>query len=53
MNEEFYTVEQVAEKLNCHPRTVRELIKGNELKAAKKLRKWYVLHSDLLEYIKK
>ena len=52
MAEDFYTVEQVAEKLNCHPRTVRDLIKNDEIKASKKLRKWYVLHSDLLEYIK-
>ncbi len=51
MNEEIYTVEQVANKLNCHPRTVRELIKKKELKASKKIRKWYVLHSDLLGYI--
>jgi excisionase family DNA binding protein len=52
MAEQFYTIEQVAERLNCNPRTARDLIKENKLKGYKKLRKWYVLHSDLLEYIK-
>lgn len=52
MNENIYTVEQVAEKLNTHIQTVRSLLNKGEIKGYKKLRKWYILHSDLLKYIK-
>lgn len=50
---EFYTVEEAAELLNSSPRTVRELIKTKQLKAYFKLRKYYILHTDLINYIKR
>ena len=50
---EFYTTEEVAELLNSNVQTVRNLIKTKQLKAYFKLRKYYVLHSDLVNYIKR
>lgn len=48
----FYTVEEVAKKLNSNEQSVRRLINSNQLKATKKLRKWYVFHTDLVDFIK-
>ena len=50
---EFYTTEEVAQLLNSNVQTVRNLIKTKQLKAYFKLRKYYVLHSDLINYIKR
>ena len=50
---EIYTVQEAAEVLNSNPRTVRELIKNGDLKAYFKLRKYYILHNDLINYIKR
>ena len=50
---EFYTVDEAAELLNSSSRTVRVLIKTGQLKAYYKLRKYYILHSDLINYIKR
>jgi excisionase family DNA binding protein len=52
MNEKFYTVEAAAELLNSNEQTIRKLINEGNLKASKKLRKWYILHSDILEFLK-
>lgn len=51
MDKDFYTVVEVADKLNCGERTVRELISKGELQAIKKLRKWYILHDALMAYL--
>ncbi len=51
MNDVIYTVEEVAQKLNANVQTIRGLLNKGEMKGYKKLRKWYVLHSDLLTYI--
>lgn len=53
MKEEVYTVESAAVLLNSNIQTVRRLIKEGELKAVKKLNKYFILHSDILEYLKK
>ena len=50
---EFYTTEQAAEKLNTSIPTIRQLIKDGKLKAFFKLRKYYILHSDLVDYLKR
>ncbi len=50
-NELFYTAERAAELLGLSERVVTEKLKGGIIKGYKKS-KWYVLHSDILEYIK-
>jgi excisionase family DNA binding protein len=49
----IYTTEQAAEILNSTAVTVRQLIKDGKLKAFFKLRKYYILHSDLVDYLKR
>jgi excisionase family DNA binding protein len=51
MIEKIYTVESTAELLNSNAQTIRKLIRDKELKATKKLNKWFILHSDILEYL--
>jgi len=48
----IYTAEKVAEILNAHIRTIRKKLKAGSLKGYKKMGKWYVLHSDLIAFIK-
>lgn len=50
---EFYTTEEAAELLGSSVQTVRALIKTGQLKAYYKLRKYYILHTDLINYIKR
>ena len=53
MKDDFYTVDGVADKLGLSKRKVLEKLNAGEIKGYKKGRFWYVLHSDLLDYIKK
>ena len=50
---DFYTHEEAAEMLNSNVQTIRRLIKTGQLKAYFKLRKYYILHTDLINYIKR
>lgn len=50
--EKFYTVEAAAELLNSNIQSVRRLINSDRLKGFKKLGKWYVFHSDIINFIK-
>ncbi len=47
MSEEVYTVEQFAERLNLHPKTVRRFIREGRLRAVKVGRSYRILRSDL------
>jgi excisionase family DNA binding protein len=47
MSEELYTVEQFAERLKLHPKTVLRFIKEGRLRAAKVGRSYRILRSDL------
>lgn len=47
----LYTVEQVSVILNCHPNTVRKLIKEGILAGFKTARFWKVEKTDLNNYI--
>jgi hypothetical protein len=51
MNNNIYTVKSASELLKSNPQSIRRLINEGKLKAAKKLNKWYILHSDILEYL--
>ncbi len=51
-DDKIYTLEQAAEALSANVQILRKKIKEGEIKAYKRLRKWYILHSDLVAYIK-
>lgn len=50
--ENFYTTEKVAELTGFTERYVRDRISDGSLKAYKTGRKWFILHSDLVIFIK-
>lgn len=47
MNEKYYTVEQISEMLNMHPKTIQRYIREGKLKAAKVGKGWRVTGHDL------
>lgn len=47
MSEEIYTVEQFAERLKLHPKTVLRFIREGRLRAVKVGRSWRILRSEL------
>ncbi|MGA3490254.1 helix-turn-helix domain-containing protein [Micromonosporaceae bacterium DT55] len=47
MSEEMYSVEQVAERLGLHVRTVRSYIRGGRLKAVRIGKQYRIARSDL------
>lgn len=51
--EQFYTVDTVAEKMQATPRWVGDKIRAGELMAYKQGRRFFVLHSDLIDFIRK
>lgn len=48
---EIYTVEQVANLLSVTERTILDSIRSSELKAYKRFKRWYIKHSDVMEFI--
>lgn len=51
-NDEIYTLDKLAVKLEVTERYIRDQIAAGELKAYKRGKRFYVLHSDLIEFIK-
>jgi len=49
--QDFYTVKQAAEKLDLTERTITENIRTEKIKAYKTAGKWFILHSDLLDFV--
>lgn len=47
MSEEIYTVEQFADRLKLHPKTVLRFIREGRLRAVKVGRSWRILRSEL------
>ena len=47
MSEEVYTVEQFAERLKLHPKTVLRFIREGRLRAVKVGRSWRILRSEM------
>lgn len=47
MKEKFYTVDQIAEMLGMHPKTIRKFIREGKLKANKVGKQWRVTGNDL------
>jgi excisionase family DNA binding protein len=51
--EQYYSADEIAEKLSLTPRVVRELLKSGELKGIKIGRSWRVPESNLKAFLKK
>jgi excisionase family DNA binding protein len=51
MEKEFYTVLEAAELLGVTKQTIEAAIRRGELVGSKRFNRWFILHSDLLEYI--
>jgi len=49
----FFKVKQVADIFNMTPRTIRNFIRNNELKAAKFGGEWRIKKSDLIDFAQK
>lgn len=53
MNKDFiYTTETAAAAVGSHKKTIAKLCAAGEITAYKKLGKWLILQSDLIEWIK-
>ena len=52
MNEKIYTIESASDMLGCTVRYLRDKIKAKEVKAYKKGKRYYLLHSDIINFIK-
>jgi excisionase family DNA binding protein len=50
--DDFYTLEKASDKLEVTERYVRDQIANGELKAFKRGKRFYILHSDLIEFVK-
>jgi excisionase family DNA binding protein len=50
--EKYYTVPEVAEKLNVHPQTIRNWIRSGKLTASKPAVKVIVSEKSLQEFLK-
>jgi len=52
MSNDFYTIQQAAEKLGVNERYVRDNLSKGVLKGYKRGKRVYVFHADLLEFIR-
>ena len=48
----IYTIDTAAAMLEVTPRTLGDKFRGGEIRAYKRMGKWYTLHSDLVDYLK-
>ena len=48
---ELYTVEHLATFLSVTERTILESIRNSDIKAYKRFKKWYVKHTDVIDFI--
>ena len=51
--DEVYTIEQVAEYLKVGERYIRDSINSGELNAYRRGKRAYILHSDLIDFIRR
>ena len=51
VDNDFYTLEKAALKLEVTERYIRDQIANGELKAFKRGKRFYILHSDLVKFI--
>jgi excisionase family DNA binding protein len=50
--EDFYTTEQLAEKMGTTERYIADLCRAGKMKSYKIGKKIYVIHSELMEFIR-
>lgn len=50
MKEKFYTVDQIAEMLEMHPKTIRKFIREGKLRANKVGKQWRITGNDLSNF---
>lgn len=50
--DKIYTVKTACDYLDVKPNTLRKELRKGNLKGHKKLNQWYMLHSDLIEFVK-
>lgn len=50
---DFYDVDEAAKLLNVSAFTIRKLCRTGKLKAFKKLKKWYIFKTDIVEFLKR
>ena len=51
IEETFYTTEQIAELLGANKKVVEKKLREKEIIGSKRFGKWFVLRSDLIDYI--
>lgn len=49
---EILTLERAAKILDCNERILNERLKNGEIRAYKQARRWYILHDDLIAWVK-
>jgi len=47
----IYTLQQAADVLGMHERTLLDRLRTGEIKASKQAGRWYILHSSLVEWV--
>lgn len=53
IEETFYTTEQLADILGANKKVIEKKLRDKEIIGSKRLGKWFVLRSDLIDYIEK
>ena len=51
IQEEILDAEKVAELLGSSKKVIEKKLRAGEIKGSKRLNRWYVLKSDLIQYI--
>ena len=50
-NSKIYTLDEAAKMLGVNRDNLRRVIARGELRGFKRFAKWYILHSDIIQYI--
>lgn len=53
IEETFYTSEQIADLLGSSKKVIEKKLRNKEIQGSKRLGKWFILRSDLIDYIEK
>jgi hypothetical protein len=52
IEEDILTDEAAADLLKCHLKSLQKELREGKLKGTKRMGKWYILKSDLIDYIR-
>lgn len=53
MTSDILTLQRAAKILDCNERILSERLKSGEIRAYKQARRWYILHEDLIAWVKR